>query len=77
MGRILGVSVGGFLEWYDYSIYAVFAVIISTEIFGSMGAIFLVFLTYALGFVMRPAGSFFFGHIGDKLGRKRALTLTF
>jgi MHS family proline/betaine transporter-like MFS transporter len=76
-GRILGVSIGGFLEWYDYSIYAVFAVIISTQIFGSIGAIFLVFLSYALGFVMRPAGSFFFGHIGDRYGRRRALTLTF
>ena len=75
--KILGVSIGGFLEWYDYSIYAVFAVIISSQIFGSVGAIFLVFLSYALGFVLRPAGSFFFGHIGDKYGRKRALTLTF
>ena len=75
--RILGVSIGGFLEWYDYSIYAVFAVIISSQIFGSIGAIFLVFLSYALGFVLRPAGSFFFGHMGDKYGRKRALTLTF
>ena len=75
--RILGVSIGGFLEWYDYSIYAVFAVVISSEIFGSIGAIFLVFLSYALGFVLRPAGSFFFGHIGDKYGRKKALTLTF
>ena len=76
-GRIFGVSIGGFLEWYDYSIYGVFAVIISSEIFGSIGAIFLVFLSYALGFVLRPVGSFFFGHIGDKYGRKRALTLTF
>jgi len=75
--RILGVSIGGFLEWYDYSIYAVFAVIISSQIFGSIGAIFLVFLSYALGFVLRPAGSFFFGHIGDKYGRRRALTLSF
>jgi len=76
-GRIFGVSIGGFLDWFDYSIYAVFAVIISKQIFGSIGAIFLVFLSYALGFVMRPVGSFFFGHIGDKFGRKRALTLTF
>jgi len=52
-------------------------VIISAQIFGSIGAIFLVFLSYALGFVMRPIGSFFFGHIGDKFGRKKALTTTF
>ena len=77
VGRILGVSIGGFLEWFDFSIYAVFAVIISEQIFGSIGAIFLVFLAYGLGFVMRPAGSFFFGHIGDKYGRKKALTITF
>ena len=77
LGRILGVSIGGFLEWFDFSIYAVFAVIISKQIFGSIGAIFLVFLAYGLGFVMRPVGSFFFGHIGDKYGRKKALTITF
>ena len=75
--RLITVSIGGFLEWFDFSIYAVFAVIISEQIFGSIGAIFLVFLAYGLGFVMRPAGSFFFGHIGDKYGRKRALTITF
>ena len=75
--RVFGVGTGGFLEWFDYTIYASFAVIISVQIFGSIGAIFLTFLAFGFGYVFRPLGSFVFGHIGDKYGRKRALTLTF
>lgn len=34
------------------------------------------FATFAVGFVMRPIGGLVFGHIGDRLGRKRSLALT-
>lgn len=36
----------------------------------------LAFATFAVGFVMRPIGGFVFGHIGDRIGRKRSLALT-
>ncbi len=36
----------------------------------------LSFATYGVGYVARPVGAFFMGHIGDKFGRKRVLILT-
>lgn len=36
----------------------------------------LAFATFAVGFVMRPIGGLVFGHIGDRIGRKRSLALT-
>ncbi len=36
----------------------------------------LAFATFAVGFVVRPIGGFIFGHIGDRIGRKRTLALT-
>jgi MFS family permease len=34
------------------------------------------FATYAVGFLARPLGGIVFGHIGDKVGRKKALVIT-
>jgi MFS family permease len=36
----------------------------------------LAFATFAVGFVRRPIGGFVFGHVGDRIGRKRTLALT-
>jgi MFS family permease len=36
----------------------------------------LAFATFAVGFLMRPIGGLVFGHIGDRIGRKRSLALT-
>lgn len=36
----------------------------------------LSFATFAVGFVVRPIGGFVFGHIGDRIGRKKTLALT-
>jgi MFS family permease len=39
-------------------------------------AIGVSFATYCVGYVARPIGAFFMGHIGDRYGRKRVLVLT-
>ena len=41
--------------------------------YGADTQIFLVFGVFAAGFISRPLGSLFFGHIGDKYGRRFAL----
>lgn len=75
---IAGASIGNVLEWYDFGVYAFFAVIISKVIFGGfLASILLTFLAYGIGFVLRPIGSMYFGYLGDKAGRKKALLLTF
>ena len=77
--NIVGASIGNVLEWFDFGIYAFFAVVIAKVIFGSssISAILLVFLAYGIGFVLRPFGSIYFGWLGDKAGRKNALLITF
>ncbi len=74
---VISGVIGNILENYDYVLYANFAVIISklffpqTDLYTSMLATFGVF---AAGFFMRPIGAVIFGHIGDKYGRKIALS---
>lgn len=77
--KILGASIGNILEWYDFSLYGLFAVFISAVVFSGVSASSLLytFLVFGLGFVFRPLGSIIFAHLGDKVGRKNALMLTF
>jgi MFS family permease len=72
--------VGTTIEWYDFFLYATAAVIVFNHAFfpsqkSTVGTL-LAFATFAVGFVMRPIGGFVFGHIGDRIGRKRSLALT-
>jgi MHS family proline/betaine transporter-like MFS transporter len=76
---ILAASVGNLLEWYDFSVYALFAIYIAANFFPrSDPGLDLVktFLVFGLGFVVRPLGAVLIGIYGDRAGRKAALTLT-
>ena len=76
---ILAASVGNLLEWYDFSVYALFAIYIAANFFPrSDPGLDLVktFLVFGLGFVIRPLGAVLIGVYGDRAGRKAALTLT-
>lgn len=78
--KVLFASIlGNTLEYYEFSIFAVFAVQIGQAFFPGQESVNQILLTLALfgaGFLSRPLGSAIFGHIGDKLGRKRSLILT-
>lgn len=72
--------VGTTVEWYDFYVYATAAAIVFPHVFfpeadPAMGTL-ASFATYAVAFFVRPLGGIIFGHIGDKLGRKPALTIT-
>jgi len=72
--------VGTTVEWYDFFLYATAATIVFNHAFfpsqnSTVGTLF-AFATFAVGFVMRPVGGCVFGHIGDRIGRKRSLALT-
>lgn len=76
----LASVVGTTIEWYDFYVYATAAAIVFPQVFfpevnHALGTL-ASFGTYAVAYFMRPLGGIIFGHIGDKLGRKRALTLT-
>jgi MHS family proline/betaine transporter-like MFS transporter len=76
---ILAASVGNLLEWYDFAIYAQFAIYIGANFFpqGSRGVdVVKAFFVFGLGFVIRPLGAVLIGIYGDRAGRKAALTAT-
>src|SRR5258707_1059389 len=76
---ILAASVGNLLEWYDFSVYALFAIHIAANFFPHRNPgldLVKAFLVFGLGFVIRPLGAVLIGIYGDRAGRKAALTLT-
>lgn len=74
---ILTSSVANTFEWYDYALFAHLAPILGQKFFPQSdpnAALLQVFLVFAIGYLMRPLGGIFFGTIGDKYGRKVALS---
>ncbi|MBI0377039.1 MFS transporter, partial [Streptomyces albiflaviniger] len=73
---MLAGSIGTLIEYYDFSVYGYLAVAIAPQFFpgndptASMLAALAVFAT---GLVVRPIGGVFFGWIGDRWGRRKAL----
>ena len=67
---------GNFIEWFDYASYSYFATVIALVLMppgDPTVALLETFGVFALSFLMRPVGAFFWGHMGDKKGRKWAL----
>lgn len=75
----VGGAWGNILEWYDFSVYGAFAVVIGQLFFPTdnpVTALLSGFAVFAVGYIMRPLGGAFFGLLGDRVGRKRALILS-
>lgn len=73
--------VGSALEWYDFYLYASMAALVFGGLFfpktdGSVGTL-AAFATFAVGFLARPIGGLLFGHLGDRIGRRNVLMMTF
>lgn len=76
----LASFIGTTIEWYDFYLYGTAAALIFPALFfpnfdplyGTLAA----FGSYAAGFIARPLGSMVFGHYGDRLGRKKVLTIS-
>lgn len=76
----LGSFVGTALEWYDFFLYGTAASLVfntlffssSDRVLATMGA----FASFAVGFAARPIGAVIFGHLGDRIGRRRCLIIT-
>ena len=77
---VVASAVGTTIEWYDFFLYGVAAALIFPRLFFPASDPFtgtlLAFSTYFVGFVARPFGAAFFGHYGDRIGRKGALVAT-
>jgi len=71
--------IGNVLEWYDFAIYGYFATQIGRNFFPHEDAIaqlLSAFGVFAIGYLMRPIGGVIVGHIGDRFGRRAALTFS-
>src|SRR3990167_9307308 len=77
--RNLAVVIGNALEYYDFMLYGFFAAILAPLFFPSdtPGISLIVSMaTYGVGFLARPLGGIFFGHLGDRRGRRSTLSLS-
>jgi MFS family permease len=77
---ILAASIGSALEWYDFFLYGTAAALVFGDLFfpksDPVVGTLLSFLTFGVGFVVRPIGGILFGIMGDRYGRKPVLVLT-
>ena len=76
---LLAGAIGSILEWYDFSVFGAFTVILAHVFFAGsdqVTAVLATFAVFGVGFVARPVGAIIFGAYGDRLGRRRALILT-
>lgn len=71
--------IGNILEWYEFSLYAYFATSISQQFFPNQNkflSLLYTFGIFAIGYLMRPLGAMLFGYFGDRLGRKKILSIS-
>lgn len=71
---------GTVIEWYDFVIFGTVSVLVFSKVFFPEQTPFIALLsslgTFAIGFLARPLGGIFFGHLGDRIGRRNTLMIT-
>jgi len=78
--HVAAVVVGNALEFYDFLTYAFFAIYIGQTFFPSENAtssLLLSLATFGAGFITRPIGGVVIGSLGDRIGRRPAMFLSF
>lgn len=73
---MLGASVGNCVEWFDFAVYGYLAATLGAVFFPSEDptiSLLSSFAVFGVAFFMRPLGGFFFGPLGDRIGRQRTL----
>lgn len=77
---IAAACIGSALEWYDFFLFGTAAALVFGELFfprsDPLVGTLLAFLTFGVGFVVRPLGGILFGIMGDRYGRKPVLVAT-
>ena len=74
---VIVAVVGNIMEWYDFALYGYFAPVLAHLFFPSEDpavSLIATFGVFATGFLMRPVGAVIFGHFGDRMGRRKALS---
>ena len=75
---IVGGSSGNLVEWYDFYVYSFTALYFASEFFPAGDQTTQLLNAagiFAAGFLMRPIGSWVFGRIADKRGRRTSMMI--
>jgi MFS family permease len=78
--QIVGVTLGNALEFYDFLIFTFFAVEIGRTFFPAtdpQSSLLAALATFGAGFLTRPLGGLVIGVLGDRLGRRPMMLLSF
>ena len=76
---ILGSSSGNLVEWYDFYTYAFTAIYFASTFFkkgDQTTELLQAAAIFAIGFLMRPIGSWYFGRLADRAGRKHSMVVS-
>jgi MFS transporter, MHS family, proline/betaine transporter len=76
---VIATSLGNAMEWFDFGLYSYLAVTIGKVFFPEIDPSFQLiysFATFAVAFIARPVGGLIFGMLGDRIGRKKILSIT-
>jgi metabolite-proton symporter len=79
IGNAVRVSVGNFLEMYDFMVFGYYATGIARAFFPSQSeyaSLMLTLATFGSGYLMRPLGALVLGAYIDRNGRRKGLLLT-
>ncbi|MES2119132.1 MAG: MFS transporter [Pseudomonadota bacterium] len=77
--NIVGGSAGNLVEWFDWYVYASFALYFAPSFFPAESQTAQLLQTaaiFAVGFLMRPIGAWIMGIYADHRGRKEGLTVS-
>jgi MHS family proline/betaine transporter-like MFS transporter len=75
---VISSTIGNALEWFDFTVFGLFAGILSKLFFPAdnpNSSLLLTFATFGIAFAARPLGGLVFGLYADKHGRKKALVV--
>lgn len=78
--QLAAVVASNALEFYDFLIFGLFAIPIGATFFPAQdetGQLLWTLATFGVGFVPRPLGGLVIGPLGDRIGRKPAMLLSF
>ncbi|MEW2357839.1 MFS transporter [Spirillospora sp. NPDC029432] len=76
---VFSVNLGNALEWYDWTVFAIFAGYFAGDFFhtgNEVSNLLSALAVFAVGFVMRPIGGIVFGRLADRRGRGLVLLVT-
>src|SRR5580704_3154142 len=77
---VIASTVGTTIEWYDFLLYSIVTGLAFGKLFfpesDPLVGVLQAFAIYTVGFIARPIGAAFFGHFGDRIGRKGTLIAT-